>query len=92
MCIPSYQLDYVFEAFNSQHPRLKLTIERKQSNFMSFLELQDENISTYWFPKETWSGGHPNISIHIFRFPTKKHSYFILEEEEGFSIIKFKIP
>jgi hypothetical protein len=37
VCIPSDKIDYVFEPFNHQHPRLKFTIERERYNSISYL-------------------------------------------------------
>jgi hypothetical protein len=70
MCIPSEKKEYVFNIFNTKHPRLKFTIEIENNATIPFLELllireQNGRVSTDWFHKETWSGRYLNFKSHL---------------------------
>jgi hypothetical protein len=47
---------------------------------MSFLELQDENISNDWFHKETWSGRYLNFVSHL-PFSYKRNTVTLLSKK-----------
>jgi Reverse transcriptase (RNA-dependent DNA polymerase) len=70
LCIPKEKQDYIFNVFNSKHPRLQFTIEKEENASIPFLELllireANGRITTDWYHKETWSGRYLNFNSKL---------------------------
>jgi len=68
MAVPTAEIDYVFSAFNSFHPRIQFTIEIGH-NVINFLDttiiIKNNKIIFDWFHKSTFSGRYLNyLSQH----------------------------
>ena len=67
IALPSDRIDETLNTFNSYHQKLQFTIETEIDNTISFLDIAltrvDNQITTNWYRKPTWSGRFMNFFL-----------------------------
>ena len=65
IALPSDRINETLNIFNSYHQKLQFTIETEINNTISFLDIaltrEDNQITTNWYRKPTWSGRFINF-------------------------------